>query len=66
MTVVQEERDQFGVEMYSVGVGGRISPSELKRVATTNDKKHVYLMSQHAKLPKVARHLVKELCHSKH
>ena len=61
----REAKEQYGVDMYVVGVGGRINPTELKTMVSKVDSKHLYMMSHHMKLPKVARHLAKQMCISK-
>jgi hypothetical protein len=61
----REAKDKFGVDMHVVGVGGRINPTELRSMVSKVDTKHLYMMSHHMKLPKVARHLAKQMCISK-
>ncbi len=60
----REVKEKHGVELYGVGVGGRINPIELKQMVRgqSNQRSRLYMMSHHVKLPKVSRHLANELC----
>lgn len=58
----QAAKHDAGVEIFTVGVGHRTSPTELRAVASCDVARHYYAMNQHSKADAVAKKIAKVIC----